>query len=47
MDFLTEGNSSQSEARFSRFEGPKSQIIIPESFILVAKFAEKWQNYAF
>ena len=52
LDFLTAGNSSQSETRFSRFEGPKllspgifvflkSQIIIPESFNLVAKFAEK------
>ena len=57
LDFLTTGNFSQSEAKFSRFEGPKllppgifvflkSQIIIPESFILVAKFAEKWQNFA-
>ena len=58
LDFLTAGNSSQSEVQFSRFEGPKllppgifvflkSQIIIPESFILVAKFVEKWQNHAF
>ena len=57
-DFLTAGSSFQSEARFPRFESLKllppgnfvvfnNQIIIPESFILVVKFAEKWQNYAF